>query len=352
MKFYQTLIAFFLFGFLVSCEKRTSKENIAENLKDSIESLSGSEDFYAEKDSLEWVCLSNNEWMPVSGNILHYLKEARVCYLRKDYKKTVSYFEKTSEMLRKITFIPEAKDQVEEINKSSKDLKSFAEKIENKEVELEEFDSILQKICDITNKNCWIQLDLDVWIEESEYNKRTNKVFESLAKGDSAATTEELKKIRSLVKVDSKKFCDPEGKSLINKAVVEMEILVDGIEKGTLKSVKTTKKSFSKVFFALAFNYYVKANQGIVEGIPSQKLGKEIIAAATFMEKGAKWSDHPLNSYEINALNEAKKLGKELKEEKIFISEQIKAAVEEMGIIIIEHKPDKTIIKEGSDFVI
>jgi len=136
------------------------------------------------------------------------------------------------------------------------------------------------------------------------------KARENFLKRSGKASAEEIRTGAAYVKLEAVRAQGDSKKALIRSAQ-ELDALADGVESGTVTSVKDLDSEFARADHALASHHYVKASEAWSKR-EAKKTGYEMRASANHLERSAAWVGHKTKSSTATVLKDTKTTGEKL----------------------------------------
>jgi hypothetical protein len=134
------------------------------------------------------------------------------------------------------------------------------------------------------------------------------KAHDSFVKKDTKSAVSDIRKSAEFIKSISERTVNASRETL-TKSAQELEKLADGIEKGTVTSAKELDDSFASASKSLAKYYSMKANESIKD---EKKAGKDLKAAADYLEASYKWAGTKADNSGIVAIKNARETAKKM----------------------------------------
>lgn len=189
-----------------------------------------------------------------------------------------------------------------------------------------------------------------VTIQDAKPNPKANtkatlgdsfkKARDSFVKKNTKATTVEIRKEAGFIKSISERTIDASREPLIASAK-DLEALADGIEKGTVTSVKELENAFSNASKALAKYYSLKAGESLVNK-DGKKVGKDLKATADYLEASFTWAGTKPDESTTAVIKKVREFAKEMAK-----SEKLEADETSKNIKNINAEIEKIIAKEN-----
>jgi hypothetical protein len=193
-----------------------------------------------------------------------------------------------------------------------------------------------------------------VTVQDAKSNSKANnkatlgdsfkKARDSFVKKNTKATTVEIRKEAEFIKSISERTIDASREPLMVSAK-DLETLADGVEKGTVTSVKELENVFSNASKALARYYSLKADEALTNK-DGKKVGKDLKAAADYLEASFTWVGAKPNESMSVIIKKVREFAKEMTKGKQLEADEASRNVKEISIEI-----DKIIAKSNKETV-
>jgi len=134
------------------------------------------------------------------------------------------------------------------------------------------------------------------------------KAHDSFVKKDTKSAVSDIRKSAEFIKSIAERTVGASRETL-TASTQDLEKLADGIEKGTVTSAKELDDSFASASKSLAKYYSLKANESIKD---EKKAGKDLKAAADYLEASYKWAGTKADSGAIAAIKNARDTAKKM----------------------------------------
>ncbi len=140
----------------------------------------------------------------------------------------------------------------------------------------------------------------------NEPDKTMASAHESFLKGEMNKAAEQINKAAVYVKKEADKVAK-DAREGVKKAGDDLDMLAQGVKKGTVKSSDELKKTFAKVDYELAKAWHRTADEAKKSG---KDPGNALKEAGAWIEGAAKWSVTQLKEGTQSSIEAVKKVGK------------------------------------------
>jgi len=152
---------------------------------------------------------------------------------------------------------------------------------------------------------------------------------ENFLKKDMKAAATEMRKGSAYLKMEASR-ASGKTKEILDASVRDLDGLADGVERGTVTSVRMIENAFAKAYYALAKHHYEKAEESF--GKKTVKtVGHELKAAALYLEKGLAWAGHKVEAGTATVIKKTRHLGGKLLEGTGWATTEVGKGISSLG---------------------
>jgi len=169
---------------------------------------------------------------------------------------------------------------------------------------------------------------------------------ENFVKRAGKASAEEIRTGAAYVKIEAVR-AQGDSKRALMKSAQELDALADGVERGTVTSVKDLDATFARADHALANHHYVKASEAWSKK-ESKKTGYEMRASANHLERSAAWAGHKTKTSTATVLRDTKTTGEKLIHGTGTVTSDVGKGINNLGKEIQEVGKKTTTSKTGT----
>jgi len=120
------------------------------------------------------------------------------------------------------------------------------------------------------------------------------------------ASATEIRKASAYLKLEAGRAADDAKKALLD-SVQELDKLADAVQKGAVTDLKEMQNVFARAEHALARHHYLKAVELRAKN-DAQKTGRELQAAADYVDSGQVWLTQKMHEGVADTVNEARRV--------------------------------------------
>lgn len=156
----------------------------------------------------------------------------------------------------------------------------------------------------------YILIEEEVWrVVDDEPEEHFHRAHESFLKKDLKTAAAHIRKSEAFLKLEAGRATE-EGKKLMKASGHELAKLAEGIEHGTITSVKRLDEAFARAHQALAHHHHVKAKESWANQASqaAHKVGHDLQAAAIHFDQGLVWTGHKTEAGAAKAIKDTRLL--------------------------------------------
>lgn len=179
----------------------------------------------------------------------------------------------------------------------------------------------------------YILVEEEVWrVVDDEPEEHFHRAHEAFLKKELKKAAAHIRKGEAFLKLEAGRATE-EGKKLMEESGHELAKLAEGVEHGTITSVKRLDEAFARAHQALAHHHHLKAKESWTNKAEqaAHKVGQDLQAAAVHFDQGLIWAGHKAEAAGAKAIKDTRLLAGKLIEGTGWVPAEVGKGIENVG---------------------
>ncbi|MBS0171945.1 MAG: hypothetical protein JSR62_16475 [Nitrospira sp.] len=179
----------------------------------------------------------------------------------------------------------------------------------------------------------YILVEEEVWfVVDDEPEEHFHRAHDAFLKKNLKKAAAEIRKGEAFLKLDAGRALE-EGKTLLEDSGHELAKLAEGVEHGTISSVKRLDEAFARAHQALAHHHHLKAKASWTNkaGQAAHKVGRDLQAAAEHFDQGLIWTGHKAEAAGAKTMKDTRLLAGKLIQGTGWVPAEVGKGIEYVG---------------------